>query len=137
MPRRALKISEAHIEEACTQMLQLDGWWTLKLEQNYSEKKRKVVGEAGMADRIYARFENVTQANYKAKQFFAQAKAEVMFIEWKSLTGKPGDEQVRWRLKMQKLGALALLAGYDFDRTIEDFRRWYKTSGLMRLAILS
>ncbi len=126
---------EKDIEKSCTDLLVLDGWRSFKMEQNFSERKRKSVGEPGMADRLYIRYDRAE---------LAPRWAEVMFVEWKRLKGGSGKRalftkaekakirQLRWIAEERAKGALVLLAGVDFPATIEGFRTWYRSSGLMR-----
>lgn len=126
------RISEAHIEQACTQILQIDGWRAFKMEQNFSEKKQKSVGESGMPDRLYIRY-----WDYPPKR----GGGEILWIEWKRLDGKKAtvtsQAQKDWILIERSRGALLWVAGEDFPSTIEGFREFYKTSGCMIHKILT
>lgn len=140
--RAHLAVSEAHIEQTCTQMLELDGWRSLKTDPVSRPQLGKGFGELGMADRLYIRYANQTQACAKSKMFFSQVLAEVMWIEWKRIrpgrlkATKAAGHQVDWITLERKRGALVLLAGVDFPASIEGFKAWYSTSGLMRNRIL-
>lgn len=127
---------ELHLEEAGTQVLEYDGWRSFKMEQNFSEKKQKRTGEAGMPDRLYIRYLAISGATKDWSEF-----AEVLWIEWKRLKGKKATEtsqsQKDWQLLERKRGALIWVPGEDFPATIEGFREHYKTSGLMRRPIIS
>ena len=76
---------EADIERTCTDFLALDNWRSFKMEQNFSEKKQKTVGESGMADHMYLRYlygyESEALCTCEMKEDCACA--QVMFIEWK------------------------------------------------------
>lgn len=134
------RLTEAHIEQACTDYLILDGWRPLKTEQNFSEHKLKSVGENGMADHLYIRYEphvhyngtNIVKNRTAENTVTLEAEAHVMWIEWKRYGGKTGQHQLDWNAKETGRGALALIAGIDFTPTIEGFRKWYQASGLAR-----
>ncbi len=139
---------EKDIEKSCTDFLELDGWRSFKMEQNFSERKRKSVGEPGMADRLYIRYcgKPLVKQSWDFGLAPAERMAEVMFVEWKRLKGGSGKRalftkaekakirQLRWIAEERAKGALVLLAGVDFPATIEGFRGWYRSSGLMRRA---
>lgn len=126
-----LKISEADIERTATEILQLDGWRSFKMEQNFSERKVKVTGERGMPDRLYIRYH---YHQHFAVGAFAGAgvASEVLWIEWKSATGKVSEYQKAWHEAECRRGAVVLVAGVDFPASIEGFKGWYENSGLKR-----
>jgi hypothetical protein len=110
-----LKVSEADIEKACTEILELDGWRALKTNPCSDRSRGKGFGEIGMADYLYIRYHN----------WGPQGNAEVMWIEWKRPGGKATLEQRLWTVAERKRGALALIAGHDFPASIEGFKAWY------------
>ena len=137
---RAPRITEAAIEKSCTDFLVLDGWRPLKMERNWSEKKRKAVGELGMADHLYIRY-----ADYADRTLTWASQAQLMWIEFKRAKGGSGKNgglftkaekakihQKAWIATERARGALVLLAGEDFPPTIEGFKAWYMASGLNR-----
>lgn len=133
----SLPILEKDIEKTCTEFLELDGWRSLKTEQNYNEIKRKVVGEKGMADRLFLRYGKYAP---EIKACFATggcACAEVLWVEFKRQknNGKAttaGFKQQEWHKAERARGALTVVAGVDFPATIEGFMVWYCKSGLAR-----
>ncbi len=150
-----LRLLEKHIQEACCQILEFDGWRRIRMEATYSEKKRKGVGEPGMADDLFIRYEYqpCSGETCSGERCFPRdkGKALVMFIEWKRLVPQPtrviekGRPKQRWPRSTQaavhqkawhaierKRGALTLIAGEDFIASIDGFRDWYRESGLMR-----
>ena len=127
-----LKISEKQLQKHAEDILQLDGWRVFRPEQNFSERKRKVVGEAGAPDGLYVRYGGFFHDGSDAADFMSECAAEVMWIEWKSAKGRPSTAQKIWHAAERKRGALALIAGEDFPATIDGFKEWYKNSGLMR-----
>jgi hypothetical protein len=135
-----LKILEKHLQKHGEDLLQLDGWRILRLEQNYSERKSKLVGEAGAPDGLYIRYAHFGFL-YINKQLMNtsrdsdavwEAATEVMWIEWKSPKGRASTAQKIWHGAERKRGALTLIAGEDFPASIEGFVKWYNNSGLMR-----
>lgn len=132
--------SEAQIQETCSSFLELDGWRALQTDPVSDRSRGKGFGEVGMADHLYVRYECRTQINVKARLFYAQAKAEVLWIEWKRIKGKkatkPTTHQLDWHQAERARGALTLIAGIDFPASIEGFMDWYVESGLRRKVIL-
>ena len=122
-----LKISEADIEETCSQWLELDGWRRLKTNPCSDRSRGKGFGELGMADDLYIRYKDGSQR----RVFWA----DVMWIEWKSARGQLSQHQRAWTRVERLRGALVLVAGLDFPASIEGFQDWYRVSGLMRLKI--
>ena len=131
-------VLEKHIEKAITALLEIDGWRAIKMEQNFSERKRKAVGEPGMADHLYIRY------MFNPPAFNCLAHAEVLWIEFKKLRGGNGKrgiftkaekasiKQRAWIARERSRGALVLLVGEDCPATIEGVRNWYLASGLNR-----
>jgi len=123
-----LKVSEADIERTCTELLELDGWRSFKMEENFSERKMKRTGEKGMPDRLYLRYNWA----YEFRVTYRRVIADVLWIEWKANGGKPSLAQRNWIAAETKRGAMVLLAGTNFPASIEGFKEWYRNSGLMR-----
>ena len=129
---KSTELSEKHIQQTCTEWLELDGWRALRTDPVSRREWGKGFGEVGMADHLYIRYglsnpfdpENASQA-------------EVLWIEYKRLNrgGKPtkaANNQRDWHKGERARGALTLIAGEDFPATIEGFQDWYRKSGLMR-----
>lgn len=127
--RKRLKIPEANIEAAITSILEYDGWRSFKMEQNFSEKKQRAFGEAGMPDRLYIRH---LAAWMQAPRITDRALCEVLWIEHKAATGKASAAQKLWHAAERKRGALTLIAGEDFEASVDGFLEFYRKSGLMR-----
>lgn len=129
-----MKILERDIEAACTQLLQLDGWRVFHMEQQWSEKKRKSVGERGMADVLAVRYNGCLKSP-------PTSNGEVIWLEFKRTTGKSGrptkaaPHQKIWHRDERLRGALTLIAGEDFPASTDGFIAWYRGSGLMRQRI--
>lgn len=125
---------ESHIEQTCSEWLELDGWRTLKTDPVSDRSRGKGFGELGMADRVYIRYLH-RGSKFAAAKFVGKANAELMWIEWKSRSGRPSQRQKDWHSEETLRGALTLIAGFDFPASIEGFQAWYRQSGLMRRRI--
>lgn len=105
-------VLERHVEETICQFLEWDGWHVLKMEENYSERKRKRTGEPGMPDRLALRYN----------------PDQILWLELKRPGEKPRPDQIVWHEAERSRGALVLVVS-----DIDDFmKRWYPKSGLQR-----
>lgn len=133
---KTLRISEADIEQTCTEILEWDGWRAFKTEYNFSEKKQRAFGEEGMPDHLYIRYGCRSRARAGGPETSTDkevwAMCDVMWIEWKALNGEASVTQKEWHAYERQRGALVLCAGIDFPPTIEGFREFYAASGLQR-----
>lgn len=134
---RMKPLLERDIEKTCCDLLRADGWVVRKMEQNYSERKKKRVGERGMADVLCIRYSQHSMIEDRCQH------CTVLWLEFKRLVPskrgkvwpratKAAIHQSAWHTLERKRGALTLIAGKDFPASIEGFREWYKESGLMR-----
>lgn len=138
-----LRLKEKDVQNTCVALLQLDGWRHIRLEQNFSVRKRKTIGEPGMADSLFIRY---TQTKYSRDKWPAYHRSivDLMFVEWKRIMSsrsakktplratKASLAQKTWHSIERSRGALTLIAGEDFPASIEGFREWYEASGLQR-----
>lgn len=131
------KLSERQIEKTICDFLEADGWICRKMEQNFSERKQKIVGEAGMPDRQCVRYEAglVAGGKHWPHNSAMRADSQTIWLELKTKTGKAAQHQLDWHAKERARGALTLIAGRDFEASIEGFMCHYQRSGLMRRAI--
>jgi hypothetical protein len=136
MRQKTIIVTEAHIQQTCTQMLELDDWRSLRTSPVSNRARGVGFGELGMADHLYIRYGSETPAKMREFMPGDETWAQVMWVEWKKLKGKAEPHQRIWIELERKRGALVLLAGEDFPASIEGFRAFYKTSGLMRRRIL-
>lgn len=122
---------ESHIEQTCSEWLELDGWRTLKTDPVSRKEWGKGFGEIGMADRLYIRYHcgEIREPTLESRK---RAFCDAMWIEWKSAKGRTRGEQIGWHAQERRRGALTLIAGEQFPKTIEGFMAWYRQSGLMR-----
>jgi VRR-NUC domain len=130
MKRRATDPTEAQLEAAVRDILAYDGWIVRHLEQNWSDRKRKTVGERGMPDLLAIRYGYMDPQPLDSAS--AAAVAEVLYIELKTPRGRVSPEQRAWHLYERKLGALVWVAGETFPATVDGFRSFYAASGLQR-----
>jgi hypothetical protein len=115
-------VRESFIEAECTKILEADGWRSLKTDPVSDRSRGKGFGELGMADTLMLRYDR------------DMGWAQVMWCEWKAPGGKPAKHQTAWHIRERARGALTLIAGEDFEASIEGFRKWYAESGLRRIA---
>jgi hypothetical protein len=139
------RLREKDIQQTCCDLLIADGWRRVRLEQNFSERKRKTIGEAGMADDLFIRYNKFPGGPPSVPYgSLRRSYTQVLWIEWKRElppTRKPPSwprstkasiTQEAWHALERSRGALTLIAGVDFPASIEGFRDWYATSGLAR-----
>jgi hypothetical protein len=139
---------EADIQEACSQMLELDGWRRIRTDLKHL--RGMGVQEPGIADDLFIRYDHFDWFGSieEEKEMSVKVLSQVMWVEWKRIDPRAGKDGIRstkasqkqkdWHTLERKRGALVLVAGVDFPATIEGFRRWYaEESGLMRMRILS
>lgn len=120
------KISEAHIQGTCRDFLALDGWRLVITDPPWM--RGLAVSEPGICDDLHIRYKhNAT----KVPDLYLPW-AEVLWMEWKSKTGKAGEHQKAWHRAERARGALVWVAGEDFPKSIEGFQEFYSKSGLMR-----
>lgn len=138
----APRVSEAQIEEACTQWLMLDGWLRV-IKTDLKHLRGLGVQEPGMADRGYVRYgdggfghsRKPEAHDQRVNALFLASWVQVFWIEWKRKGGKAGAHQKAWHANERAIGALTLIAGEDFPASIEGFQAWYRASGLMRRSL--
>lgn len=129
----ALKVSERDIQRTCSDLLALDGWRMLRTDPCSDRARGKGFGEIGMADCLYIRHHvPITWLVPLARDTMYRTIAQVMWIEWKTRGGKMSMPQKIWHSVERDRGALTLIAGQDFETSIEGFISWYRASGLNR-----
>ena len=114
-------VTEAQLQQTCSQWLALDGWVCLVTDPVSDRGRGQGFGELGMAD-----------CQYRRQHGRVRSMVSLMWIEWKKRNGKVTAHQAAWREAERARGFLALAAGIDFDKTITGFQQWYRASGLMR-----
>lgn len=121
LPDKAFAPKEAAIEQACTQLLEYDGWRSLITDPKWL--RGLGVQEKGMADRLYIRYWGDPRA---------PTLAEFIWIEFKRPGGKAAEHQKTWIYAERARGALVWLAGETFPPTYDGFLAYYRESGLNR-----
>ena len=125
--------SEAQIQKACDELLALDSW--RKIVTDPPHMRGLGVSEKGIPDRLYLRYGLTPLAPLEKKDWanpLARVKAEALWCEWKRKGGKAAQHQIDWHARERARGALTLIAGQDFEATIEGLQEWYMASGLNR-----
>lgn len=136
LPDKLFTLKECDIQKACEDLLQWDGWRIFRLEQNWSEKKCKDVGEAGAPDCLAIRYVGESMAPTGMRlDTNLQALSQVLMVEWKRPGGKAAQRQSDWHLLERKRGALVWLAGVEFPASVDGFLAHYRASGLNRRPI--
>lgn len=115
-----MKLSEAEIQKACEDLLRLDSWRIFRLEQQFSEKKRKCVGIPGAPDCLALRYDR------------GSVTGQILMIEWKAPGGRLSAAQRAFHAAERAAGATTWIAGVDFPPSIEGFWEHYRASGLAR-----
>ena len=137
---RSVKLRERDIEKTCSDFLSLDGWRMLKTDPVSNRALGKGFGEKGMADCLYIRYRPwLVEVHVGQKKpgddpwmKVVTTQAEVIWCEYKSPRGRAGPHQLAWHEAERARGALTLIAGQDFEASIEGLMGWYRSSGLMR-----
>lgn len=139
-----MKLTEAHIQQTCTEFLALDGWRALRTDPVSDRFRGKGFGEKGMADYLYIRYPEPQEWGDSWPQVESltpirvKAMVMVMWIEWKrvregrKVATKAALNQTAWHASERARGALTLIAGVDFPASIEGFQEFYRKSGLAR-----
>jgi hypothetical protein len=144
-------MKEADIQGACCDLLALDGWRVVHTDLKHL--RGMCVQEPGIADDLFIQYtpspyeihmDGVDPGHPRVIGWWKkglECQALVMWIEWKridprGLRTKASREQIAWHTLERKRGALTLIAGQDFEPTVEGFKKWYIESGLMRNKIL-
>lgn len=135
---KATALSEAHIEQSCSEWLALDGW--RRVITDPPKLRGMGVTEKGITDGLYIRYAAAVGRDTSFVKG-GTSYAEVLWIEWKR--HRPGRRtatkamlhQLTWIAAERARGALVWLAGVDFPATIEGCQEHYRNSGLMRRRI--
>ncbi len=135
---------ERQIEEDIVKAMALDGWRAFKMEENFSERKKKKTGEPGMCDHLFIRPIPVTANSVEPPLTEAQASGygQVLFWEFKRKRAKKGrkalettrstPDQLRWQAEAKRQGFLVWVAGVDHPATRAGAARHYLESGFCR-----
>ena len=119
-----IKLKERDIARTCGDLLKLDDWRLLWCEPVSRREWGRGFGEKGMPDLLAIRYNSIERDG--------TVRDQIMWIEWKSATGKASKHQKLWHAAERARGALTLIAGEDFPASIEGFKEFYRSSGLNR-----
>ena len=127
--------TEADIQRTVCDFLRAEQWRVFEFEQEWSERKKKLLGEEGMPDVLAIRYVPRGRGNGNPK--LASGVAEVIWCEMKRIDKrgrltKPTPAQKDWKLLEQKRGALVWTLGEECEPSFEAFRELYRSSGLQR-----
>lgn len=124
---------ESLIEAECTKILEEDDWRALRTDPVSDRIRGKGFGELGMADHLYMRYDPMdTGGTPLAPSPADRSYAQILWIEFKRPGEKAQKHQAAWHIRERARGALTLIAGEDFEATVDGFRKWYAASGLRR-----
>jgi hypothetical protein len=115
------KVPERLIALECEKLLAEDRWRTLRCEPISDGSRARGFGEIGMADLLCLRYSR------------EGAACEVLWIEFKSTSGRVKKHQLDWHIRERARGAVTAIAGVDFPATVKGFWDWYRASGLARV----
>ena len=140
VPAETFVLSEKDIQKTVTDHLKSEGWRVFEFEHEFSERKKKTLGEPGMPDILAIQYEVTpidTEGFSKRLRDRCAAGAIVLWIELKRIdkrgrTTKAGAHQKAWHEAERARGALVVVAGEDFPASIEGWMAWYTASGLAR-----
>lgn len=124
------KLSEADVQQAVVQFLELDGWRSIRTDPVSDRARGKGFGEVGMPDYLFVRYEasHFCQTDLPPACLIARgAWARVLWIEFKRAGQKPKPHQQAWIDAERTRGALVMVVD-----DVDAFRHWYFTSGLNR-----
>ncbi len=127
---KAPLISEAQIQNTCTDWLALDGWRAIVTDPPHM--RGLGVTEKGIPDRLYLRYTTPNPLRLFNLLPTALASCELFWCEWKRKGGKAATHQRAWIETERARGALVWIAGEDFPASIEGFMEHYRHSGLCR-----
>ena len=119
--------SEKEIQQQVDEYLALDNWRVFRTDLPHL--RGLGVQEPGIPDRQYVRY------LYPAPAANAHDYCQMFWVEHKKRGGKAGEHQKAWHERERALGALVIVAGTDFDASLDGFVRWYEQSCLQRKRI--
>ena len=120
-----LTLKEADIQRTICDFLRAEQWHVFEFEQEWSARKKKLLGEEGMPDVLAIRYSHI-------KRFAQVLWCEMKRIDKRGRLTKPSPAQRVWKLLEQKRGALVWTLGEECEPSFEAFRDLYRSSGLQR-----
>jgi hypothetical protein len=125
---RAPNLLESHVQQTVTELLQLDGWRSIRTDPVSDRKRGKGFGEIGMPDHLYIRYGlPITRRNFSGRPPEIQSGGQILWIEFKRPGKSAKPHQLAWHEAEGARGALVMVVD-----DIDGFIAWYKASGLQR-----
>jgi hypothetical protein len=122
-----LQVKEIDVQCAVVDMLSADGWRAIRTDPVSNKARGTGFGEISMPDFLFLRYWRMDNLHNDTRPI-----GEMFWIEFKAPGKVPNLAQLKWHGNERNLGALVLVVD-----NVDDFREFYKTSGLMRHPILS
>lgn len=145
LPMTGVVLREADIQRTICDFLRAEQWRVFQFEQEWLDRKKKLLGEEGMSDVLAIRYIPyvshavlTTHGNNQTPWVIGESGiSQVLWIECKRIDKrgrltKPTPKQAEWKLLEQKRGALVWTLGQDCEATFEGFKALYQASGLRR-----
>jgi hypothetical protein len=124
--------SEAQIQKQIDDFLELDGWRIIRTDLPHL--RGLGVQERGIPDRLYVRYEKQGPAPF-GEFVYDRSWIQHLWIEMKKRGGKLSQAQKDWITRERARGALVIVAGEDFEASLDGFYTWYTQSGLRRVSV--
>ena len=129
-----ITLKEADIQRTICDFLRAEQWRVFEFENEWSERKKKLLGEEGMPDVVAIRYLFTDPIMETA---IGKSAARVLWIECKRVDKrgrltKPSQAQKDWKLLERKRGALVWTLGVECDPSFDGFKALYEASGLQR-----
>lgn len=96
--KKRSSITEAHVQQAVVEFLQLDGWRAFRTELTVQRERGRVVGERGQPDYLFIRYRGFVGGSKFSSLASppSQTCADVVWIEFKRPGETPGKHQLAW-----------------------------------------
>ena len=139
-----ITLKEADIQRTICDFLRAEQWRVFEFENEWSERKKKLLGEEGMPDVLAIRYVGEWTQHPDPPQRFCgttealvRAESEVLWLECKRIDKrgrltKPTPAQKDWKLLERKRGALVWTLGEECEPSFEGFKALYGASELQR-----
>lgn len=124
--------SEKQIQQTVDEFMVLDGWRVIVTDPPHL--RGLAVQEEGICDRLFLRYSRIPVGPGSEPIHAALASGcQALWIEHKRKGGKAGAKQKAWHAQERTRGGLVIVAGEDFDASVDGFLDWYAKSGLARV----
>ena len=125
--------SEAQIQKQIDDFLELDGWRIIRTDLPHL--RGLGVQEKGIPDRLYLRYGRAVRNVHAYGIQHTLCDIEHFWVEHKKRGGKPSQAQKDWIARERASGALVIVAGENFEASLDSFCQWYSSSGLQRVSV--